>query len=225
MCNNDLIIEKTKAFVREKLQGESSGHDWEHILRVYNNAKLIAEKEGGNLFVIELAALLHDIADWKFSKDNIDIGYKVAYEWMNELGVLEGTAKEVALIIKTISFKGGTTNSNQQTIEGKIVQDADRLDAIGAIGIGRAFAYGGFKGRTMYNSEVRPRNFNDFEEYKKDKGPTINHFYEKLLLLKDLMNTDEGKILAEERHKFMEEFLIQFFKEYGDTKNMGINRD
>lgn len=209
-----LIINATKEYIKNKLDGEATGHDWWHILRVYKTAKYIGEKENVDLFVVELAALLHDIADWKFNQDNMDIGSYLAGEWLKSLNVPEDVIRKITKIIKTISFKGGTTNSNQETIEGKVVQDADRLDAIGAIGIARTFAYGGFKGREIYNPEIKPKVYNNFEEYKKSKGTTINHFYEKLLLLKDLMNTKTGKAMAQERQEFMEKYLKQFFREW-----------
>jgi uncharacterized protein len=208
------IINETKEYVKNKLQGECTGHDWWHTLRVYRTAKYIAEKENANLFIVELAALLHDIADWKFNKDNIDIGVYVSEEWLKSLNVDNDIIMKVSNIIKTMSFKGGTTDSNQETVEGKVVQDADRLDAVGAVGIARTFAYGGFKGREIYNPHIKPKTYNTFEEYKNSKETTINHFYEKLLLLKNLMNTKTGKDIAEERHEFMETYLTQFFKEW-----------
>jgi uncharacterized protein len=212
--DKNLIIEETKKYAKSKLEGEATGHDFWHILRVYKTAKHIAEKEGADLFIVELTALLHDIADWKFNEGNEDMGPKLAEEWLKSLEVSELEINKVTKIIKTMSFKGGTTNSSQETIEGKIVQDADRLDAIGAIGIARAFAYGGFKGREIYNPDIKPQNFKNFKEYKDNKGTTINHFYEKLLLLKDLMNTETGKAMAQERHEFMESYLKEFYKEW-----------
>jgi uncharacterized protein len=212
--DKNLIIEETKKYAKSKLEGEATGHDFWHILRVYKTAKHIAEKEGADLFIVEITALLHDIADWKFNEGNEDMGPKLAEEWLKSLEVSELEINKVTKIIKTMSFKGGTTNSSQETIEGKIVQDADRLDAIGAIGIARAFAYGGFKGREIYNPDIKPQNFKNFKEYKDNKGTTINHFYEKLLLLKDLMNTETGKAMAQERHEFMENYLKEFYKEW-----------
>jgi uncharacterized protein len=212
--DKDLIIEETKKYAKSKLEGEATGHDFWHILRVYKTAKHIAEKEGADLFIVELTALLHDIADWKFNEGNEDMGPKLAEEWLKSLEVSELEINKVTKIIKTMSFKGGTTNSSQETIEGKIVQDADRLDAIGAIGIARAFAYGGFKGREIYNPDIKPVNFKSFEAYKNNKGTSVNHFYEKLFLLKDRMNTETGKAMAQERHEFMESYLKEFYKEW-----------
>jgi uncharacterized protein len=212
--NNKLIINKTKEYVKAKLEGEGTGHDFWHILRVYKNAIYIGEKENADLFVVELAALLHDIADWKFNEGSHDAGVKLSKEWLESIGVDGHTTNKITKIIGTMSYKGGTTNANQETVEGKVVQDADRLDALGAIGIGRAFAYGGYKKRELHNPDIAPQKYKDFEEYKKNVSTTVNHFYEKLLLLKDLMNTDSGKSMAKERHKFMEEYLDQFFKEW-----------
>lgn len=217
--NKSLIIDKTREYVKSRLEGEASGHDWWHIVRVCNTAEYIAEKEHADIFVVQLAALLHDIADWKFNGGSVDVGADMAGKWLESLQVPQDIVNKVKKIVRTISFKGGTADSRQDTIEGKAVQDADRLDAIGAIGIARTFAYGGFKGREMYNPEVKPKTYKDFEEYKKSTGTTINHFYEKLLLLKDLMNTETGKAIAEERHAFMEMYLNQFFREW-DCKDL-----
>ena len=213
-----LIINKTKEYVKAKLDGEGTGHDFWHILRVYKTSIYIGEKENADLFVVELAALLHDIEDWKFNEGNCDVGSKLSRQWLESLGVDDNIIDRITRIIGTMSFKGGTTNSQQETIEGKVVQDADRLDALGAIGIGRAFAYGGFKGRELHNPNITPQKYNSFEQYKKSTGTTTNHFYEKLLLLKDLMNTKTGKSMAEERHKFMEDYLDQFFREWDCIK-------
>ncbi|NMM62844.1 HD domain-containing protein [Clostridium sp. P21] len=212
--DKEIIIDKTKEYVKNKLKKEATGHDWWHTLRVYRTAKYIGEKENADLFIVGLAALLHDIADWKFNKDNVDLGAELSEQWLKDLKVQEDVINKVAKIIRTMSFKGGTTNSNQESIEGKVVQDADRLDAIGAVGIARTFAYGGFKGREIYNPDIKPMVYGSFEEYKNSEDTTINHFYEKLLLLKDLMNTKTGKSIAEERHKFMENYLEQFLKEW-----------
>lgn len=209
-----LIIIKTKDYVKSKLDGEGTGHDFWHILRVYKTSIYIGEKENADLFVVELAALLHDIADWKFNEGDSDMGPKISRQWLESLGVDDDTISKITKIIGTMSFKGGTTNAEQETIEGKVVQDADRLDALGAIGIGRAFAYGGYKERELHNPNITPQKYNSFEQYKKSTGTTINHFYEKLLLLKDLMNTDTGKSMAKERHQFMEYYLEQFFREW-----------
>lgn len=213
--NLDIIIEKTERYVRKKLEGEASGHDWWHIKRVYNNALLIASEEKEcDLVVVKLGALLHDIADWKFNDGDELAGYNAAKEWLRSLGAEEGLIEHVAEIVKDISFKGAGEKTPMKTLEGEIVQDADRLDAMGAIGIARAFAYGGNRNREMYNPEVKPVLHENFEEYKKSKGTTINHFYEKLLLLKDLMNTEAGRKYAEGRHEYMEGFLKEFYGEW-----------
>ena len=208
------IINKTKEYVKSKLEGEGTGHDWWHILRVYKTSVYIGKKENADLLVVELAALLHDIADWKFNEGNSDIGPKISREWLESLGVSDIIINKITNIIRTMSFKGGTTNSKQETLEGKVVQDADRLDAIGAIGIARAFAYGGFKERELYNPNINPQKYKDFNQYKESVGTTVNHFYEKLLLLKDLMNTASAKSMAMERHDFMENYLNEFFIEW-----------
>ncbi|MBC8062517.1 MAG: HD domain-containing protein [Clostridiaceae bacterium] len=210
----ELIIYKTKEYIRARMEGEATGHDWWHVLRVYKTSKYIGEKENADMFIVELAALLHDISDWKFNNGNSDIGVKLASEWLKTLEVEAGVISQVANIIGTLSFKGGTVSSFQQTIEGRVVQDADRLDAIGAIGIARTFAYGGYKGREIYNPDIKAEIYKSFDEYKSKDGTTINHFYEKLLLLKDLMNTETGKVLANQRHEFMEGFLAEFYKEW-----------
>ena len=208
------IIDKTKNYVKNKFEGEGSGHDWWHIYRVWKTAIYIAKEEKADLFIVELAALLHDIADWKFHEGDDSIGPKKARSWLESINVEEKTISQVCNIIQNISFKGAKVNNLMETKEGKIVQDADRLDAIGAIGIGRTFAYGGHKNREMYNPYIKPEMHETPEQYKNSNGPSINHFYEKLLLLKDLMNTETGKKIAESRHQFMEYFLERFFKEW-----------
>lgn len=213
-----IIIERTKEYVRGKLSGEGSGHDWWHVYRVWKTALNIAEKEGADLFIVELSALLHDIADWKFNEGDESIGSIVASQWLRGLEVDEAIIEQVADIIKNVSFKGAKVESKMKSIEGSVVQDADRLDAVGAIGIARTFAYGGYMGREMYNPDVKPQMHETFEQYKNNVNPTINHFYEKLLLLKELMNTETAKILAAERHGFMEEYLDRFFKEWEGEK-------
>jgi uncharacterized protein len=212
--NKEEIILKTVGYVKEKLSGESSGHDWYHVYRVWKNGKHIAEIEGGDSFVVELAALLHDIADWKFNDGDETIGGKVSREWLEFLKLEKETIDHVCEIIDTSSFKGAGVENKIKTLEGKILQDADRLDAIGAIGIARAFAYGGSKNKEMYNPDVKPEFHTTSEQYKNNKSSTINHFYEKLLLLKDLMNTNTAQKMAEERHQFMELFLSEFMKEW-----------
>lgn len=210
----DNIIEKTKEYVKSRQSGEASGHDWWHTVRVYNTAMTIAEKENADTKIVALAALLHDIADYKFYDGDETIGPKTAREWLFKNGADENIINEITDIIANMSFKGAHVDSSLKTLEGKIVQDADRLDAIGAVGIARTFAYGGKKGRAIYNPDIPPANFTTFEEYKINNSSTINHFYEKLLLLKDLMNTQTARDIAEERHKFMENFLDRFLKEW-----------
>jgi uncharacterized protein len=212
---SDYII-KTAQFVRNKLEGEGSGHDWWHIQRVWNTAKNITSEipEQVDELVVELAALLHDIADHKFHNGDHTIGPKVARDWLETLKVEDHIIEHVCEIIQDLSFKGSGVPTPMRTIEGEIVQDADRLDAIGAIGIARAFAYGGFKSRELYNPEISPADHKSFEDYKNDKGHTINHFYEKLFLLKDRMNTSVAKRIATERHLFMEQYVDRFLKEW-----------
>ena len=208
------IIEKTKEYVQNKLSGESSGHDWWHIYRVWKNALNIGQHENVDLFVVQLAALLHDIADWKFNDGDLDIGPKIAREWLESLEVEEEIIAHVTQIIKEASFKGAGEIKRMPTLEGEVVQDADRLDAIGAIGIARTFAYGGHKNREIYNPNIKPEEKQSVEQYKNNTSPTINHFYEKLLLLKDLMNTKTARKIAEKRHKTMEAYLNTFFQEW-----------
>ncbi|MBO6792618.1 MAG: HD domain-containing protein [Balneolaceae bacterium] len=208
------IITKTENFVRNELEGEGSGHDWWHIHRVRNTALMLAEKEAADLFVVELAALLHDIADHKFHNGDDTVGPKVAGEWLEGLSVEAEIIKHVQEIIRDLSFKGAKVATPMRTIEGKVVQDADRLDAIGAIGIARAFAYGGHKNRELYNPEKSPTQHTSFDAYKNDAGPTVNHFYEKLFLLKDRMNTETGKSIAQERHEYMKAYIDRFNAEW-----------
>ncbi|MBI2542680.1 MAG: HD domain-containing protein [Candidatus Aenigmarchaeota archaeon] len=212
--NKSDITNKTVEYVRNLLENESTGHDWWHIYRVWNNAKFIAKNEKADLFVVEIAALLHDIADWKFHDGDDSVGPNMAREWLEKLKSDESIISHVCEIIKEISFKGAGVKSLMKTKEGMIVQDADRLDALGAIGIARAFAYGGHKNRMLYDPKIKPKVHNSKEEYFNSGGTTINHFHEKLLLLKDMMNTETGRKLAEERHKFIEQFLDRFFKEW-----------
>lgn len=208
------IVTRTAEHVRGLLEGEGSGHDWWHIRRVWTSALAIGRAEQAALFVVQLAALLHDIGDWKFHNGDESVGPRMAREWLAGLGVDIATIANVCGIIEGISFKGAGTTSKMKTLEGMVTQDADRLDAIGAIGIARAFAYGGFKQREIHNPSVAPERHASFEEYKKSTGPTINHFYEKLLLLKDLMNTPTARRMAEGRHQFMEEYLKRFLDEW-----------
>lgn len=208
------VIEKTINFVKKQLENAESGHNWFHMERVYNNALLIAKNETCNLEVVQLAALLHDIADSKFHDGDETVGPKVASDFLTSENVSKETINHVVKIIENISFKGGNFEKQFTSKELEIVQDADRLDAIGAIGIARTFNYGGFKNREIYNPEIEPNLKMSKEEYKNSTAPTINHFYEKLLLLKDKMNTESGKRIAQQRHEFMETFLEQFYNEW-----------
>jgi uncharacterized protein len=208
------IIEKTIAFVKTTLAGAEGGHDWWHIYRVWNMARRIAEKEQADLFVVELAALLHDIADPKFHAGDEEIGPQMAAQFLSEQGVDPGIIHHVNEIIRNISFKNNFGKVDFQSTELAVVQDADRLDAIGAIGIARTFNYGGYKNRPLYDPDIPARDNLTKEAYTKSDGPTINHFYEKLLLLKNKMNTETGKCIAEERHSFMLDFLSRFYSEW-----------
>ncbi|AZI34237.1 HD domain-containing protein [Kaistella carnis] len=208
------IIESTVAFVKEKLEGAEAGHDWFHIERVWKLSKKIAQNETCNLEVVELAALLHDIADPKFHNGDEELAIKISREFLESQNADTPIIDQVLFIIKNISFKNRNEIAENPPIELQIVQDADRLDAIGAIGIARTFNFGGFKNNLMYHPEIEPKLNQTKEEYKKSNGTTINHFYEKLLLLKDLMNTETGKKLAEDRHNFMLSFLKQFYHEW-----------
>ena len=216
------LIEMTAVFVREKLEGDGSGHDWWHIDRVWRLAKRLQATEGGDLVIVELAALLHDIADWKFYGGDLEAGPKAAREWLESFGVESVITDHICQIVRDISFKGAGVATSMPTIEGQVVQDADRLDAIGAIGIARTFAYGGSKNREMYNPEKSPENHENFEQYKRSQGATINHFYEKLLLLKDRMNTDSARKIAQDRHEFMERYLKQFYAEWAEEDGVKI---
>ncbi len=207
------IIEKTSSFVKETLKNAEGGHDWWHIFRVWVNAKRIAADEPCDLLIVELAALLHDIADSKFHGGNEEIGPEVAGKFLQSIAMDATVIEHVQQIIRHISFKSGFENISFHSKELAIVQDADRLDAIGAIGIARAFSYGGFKGREIYNPDINPDLNLSKEAYKSSNAPSINHFYEKLLLLKDKMNTAAGKRLAIQRHEFMELYLKQFYTE------------
>ena len=208
------IINKVKEYIEKNFKGEPTGHDWWHTFRVWQMAKKIAQKEGGDLFLIELGALLHDIADWKFYDGDFKVGSKKAEDLLKKLKIDEKTIKEVCHIVNNVSFKGAGVKNGIKTKEGKIVQDADRLDVIGAVGIARTFAYGGYKGREIYNPGIKPKLHKSFKAYKDGKTTSINHFYEKLLLLKDRLNTKTAKKIAQSRHKFLEDYLKQFFKEW-----------
>ncbi|WP_405385034.1 HD domain-containing protein [Maribacter sp. LLG6340-A2] len=220
---NTEIVEETITFVKETLQNAEGGHDWFHIQRVFKNSMLIAKDENVNILVVSLGALLHDIADAKFNDGDETLGPKMAENFLLSLKVPKRTINHVIKIIKYSSFKAGITDGKIKkklfsSKELQVVQDADRLDAIGAIGIARAFNYGGFKNRALYDPNISPNLGMSKEEYKKSTAPTINHFYEKLLLLKDKMNTDTGKRLAEERHQYMIDFLEQFYREWNPLK-------
>jgi len=212
--DQETIIQKTTDFVKGVLSDAEGGHDWWHIYRVWKLSKHIAKTENVDMFIVELGALLHDIADPKFHGGDEEIGPRKAREFLSSLNVDEDVIIHVENIITNISFKGGKHAQKFRSPELDVVQDADRLDAIGAIGIARAFNYGGYKGREIYNPNIKPNLNMTKEEYKNSNAPTLNHFYEKLLLLKDRMNTKTGKSMAEHRHKFMEQFLDEFYKEW-----------
>lgn len=212
--NSHQIIEDTIEFVKKELENAEGGHDWFHIERVYKNALLIASEEKVNSLIVALGALLHDIADSKFHNGDESIGPRIAKEFLETRQLSEEIIAHVIQIIKNISFKGGNYNQEFHSKELEVVQDADRLDAIGAIGIARTFNYGGFKNRALYNPDTKPNLTMTPSEYKASEAPTINHFYEKLLLLKDRMNTDTGRRIALERHQYMEGFLKQFYAEW-----------
>ncbi len=210
---NQEIINKTVAFVKATLADAEWGHDRWHIYRVWKTAQHIAQAEEGDMLIVELWALLHDIADAKFHNGDDSVGPKKAKEFLQSLHVEENIVNHVENIVKNVSFGGGNHQQNFSSIELHIVQDADRLDAIGAIGIARTFSYGGHAGREIYNPEIKPNLTMTKEEYRKNTWPSLNHFYEKMLLLKDRMNTETGKKLAEHRHKYMENFLEEFYQE------------
>lgn len=207
-------ILRTAKYVKRTLSPDRTGHDWWHVERVWKNAVRIGEEEHADMRVVELAALLHDIADWKFHDGDDSAGPREARLWLEKLKVETEVIDRVCTVIKEVSFKGARVQTIPTTLEGQVVQDADRLDALGAIGIARAFAYGGHKGNELYNPEILPTLHHSFEEYKQGRGSTINHFHEKLLLLKDRMNTAAGKRLAEERHRFLQIYLERFLAEW-----------
>lgn len=215
---SEKTINNTIAFVKEQLADAEGGHDWFHIERVYKNALLISKNESVDTFIVSLGALLHDIADSKFYNGDETVGPKLAREFLFEQNVDSKVIEHVIHIIENISFKGGNEAQKFRSPELDVVQDADRLDAIGAIGIARCFNYGGFKNRALYNPDIKPNLNMSKEEYKASNAPTINHFYEKLLILKDKMNTKTGKKIALERHLYMERFLNQFYAEWDGLK-------
>jgi uncharacterized protein len=208
------ILKKIEEIVKKQFEGEGTGHDWWHIYRVKTNAVLIAKTESADLYITTLGALLHDIADHKFHGGSLDAGPTEARRIMSQLGLDESVQEAVVQIINEVTFKGAGVETPCSSLEAACVQDADRLDAIGAIGIARAFAYGGSKGRALYDPAVSPELHTDFQTYKGSSAPTLNHFYEKLLLLKDRMNTDTGKQLANQRHAYMQGYLQQFLSEW-----------
>lgn len=215
---NKQIIAQTEQFVKRTLAGAEAGHDWWHIYRVLNNAKLILETEEADQLVVELAVLLHDIADSKFNAGDEELGPKTAGEFLRSIHVEDNIVQHVQQIIRNMSYRSGLGTIDFHSKELEIVQDADRLDAVGAIGIARTFTYGGFKNREIYNPEIPPVLNMSKEEYKNSASPSINHFYEKLLLLKDKMNTLTGLQIAEERHRFMEIYLSQFENEWNGER-------
>lgn len=208
-----IIIKKTKIYVNEKLSGEGSGHDFFHAERVLKTSLHICKIENADEYIVSLSALLHDIDDWKFSSDNKTNTENIR-AFLKSVNADDITINKVTGIIKTLSYKGGVTDSSQSSLEGKIVQDADRLDAIGAIGIARTFTYGGSRHQTIYDPPIKPVQYFTLSQVKNEKNHTINHFYEKLLKLKDLMNTNEGKRLAIKRHDYMKDFLEEFYREW-----------
>lgn len=212
--NKKETIKKISEYVKKNLASEPTGHDWWHSWRVWKLSKRIAQKEGGDLFIIEVSALLHDVADWKFNGGSPTKGIKKIKILLKRIRIDKKTSNHICHIIENISFKGAGVKNKIKTKEGMIVQDADRLDVLGAVGIARAFAYGGFKKREIYNPSIKVKFHKSFNEYKKAKSTSINHFYEKLLLIKDRLNTKTAKKIARERHKFLEDYLKQFFKEW-----------
>lgn len=210
MKNIDWLLDELKVY----FASDATGHDYWHTMRVYKTALKLGQEEGGNLRIIQAAALLHDVADWKLDEDKQALGQKKMRDWLDALAYTDDERQAVFAIIENMSYKGGTNNHKTLSLEGQVVQDADRLDAIGAIGIARTFAYGGAKGRPMHDPDMKPADFQDFEAYKKHQGATVNHFYEKLFKLKDLMNTESGRKMAESRDAFMHAYLDQFYGEW-----------
>ncbi len=208
------IINNVVRFVKETFKDASTGHDWWHTYRVWMVAKTITKEEKADLFIVELGALLHDIADFKFNNGNDKASSKVTKKLLEGLEVELDVIEKVMHIVDNVSFKGAGVKNKINSLEGKIVQDADRLDALGAIGIARVFAYGGYVKSELYNPEIKPTLHQCFEDYKNSNSSSINHFYEKILLLKDMMNTKVGKKMAKKRHIFLEEYLKEFFNEW-----------
>lgn len=216
-ANQQSLVERVAGHIKTKFLAESSGHDWYHIERVWKLARRIAIEEGADREVAELGALVHDIADWKFHDGDESVGPREAERLLIREGAAPHVIEAVVEIVATISFKGAGVRTGMRTLEGKCVQDADRLDAIGAIGIARCFAYGGHAGRLIYDPAVPPVMHSTADAYKSARGTSFNHFYEKLLLLKERMNTPAGCALAEDRHRFMEEFVSRFIMEWGES--------
>lgn len=210
--DKEIILNNTIEFIKRKFEGEGSGHDWFHIDRVYRNTIYILKNENADEFIVKMSALLHDLDDWKFA-ENGEEDMTATEVFLRSQNLNEEDIEKIVTIIKTISFKGGVISSKQNSIEGMIVQDADRLDALGAIGIARAFTYGGYKNNIIYDPKIQVKTFKNLNEVKSE-NTTINHFYEKLLKLKDLMNTSTGRELAQKRHEYMEEFLEKFYEEW-----------
>lgn len=209
------VVRATQRHVQATLHGDSSGHDWWHVQRVWQMAQRLAADEGDvDLLVVELAALLHDIADWKFHQGDVMAGPRAANAWLKSQNLNATTTDHICEIVQHLSFKGAGDTSRMATKEGQIVQDADRLDALGAIGIARAFAYGGYAGHELYNPQVPPTSHASFAAYKADQSHTVNHFHEKLLLLRDRMNTESARRIAHGRHRYMEAFLARFHREW-----------
>jgi uncharacterized protein len=211
---SETLVRDTEAYVRETLHGDGTGHDWWHVARVRRTALRLAAEEGADAFVVELAALLHDIADHKFHGGDETAGPRTARAWLERNGADAELVGHVCEIIATLSFKGAGVATPMRTPEGRVVQDADRLDALGAVGIARAFAYGGAKGRPLHDPGVAAEAHDSFEAYKRTGGPTLNHFPEKLFLLRDRMNTETARRIADDRHRFMEAYVARFLAEW-----------
>ncbi len=205
------LLSKTEDSIKNHFINDGSGHDWWHIHRVRNMALKIAKKEGGDIFRIEMAALLHDLDDWKLVKNS---NFSRTIAWLSKLKIPDSESAKILKIIEEVSFKGAGVETKATSLEAQIVQDADRLDAMGAIGIARTFAYGGNKNRLLFDPAIKPRLHDDFEAYKNSTAPSINHFYEKLLLLKDRLNTSTANEIGRRRHKYMKDFLVHFFNEW-----------
>ncbi|MCK4517911.1 HD domain-containing protein [Candidatus Babeliales bacterium] len=215
MKNNDKIVQKTAEFIKKKFSGEGSGHDWWHVHRVWKTAQNIAlDEKGVDLLVVQLGALLHDVADFKFHDGDEEIGSRKAKEWLSSFDLPHEVVKHVCDIVRNVSFKGAGVADVMKTKEGMIVQDADRLDAIGAVGIARLFAYGGSKNHLLYDPAVGLQKYDSVEAYRKNKSSSFNHFHEKLFLLKDRMHTKTGKRIAQERHEYMQAYVERFLKEW-----------